>query len=85
MQFQRPPVSEIPDTVEDWDLSFARKEPDAAHPFGKMRWRLGSNEWICNKMFGDMQLNGCEPLGSMRMRGRLMIDEDGKAFYKGGG
>ncbi len=26
MPFQRPPVSEIPDTVEDWDFSFTLSE-----------------------------------------------------------
>lgn len=81
MQFQRPPVSEIPNTVEDWDFSFARKDQDVEHPYGKFRWRLGDREWICNRMFGRARLNGCTPDGHMLIRVRLRIDESGRAQY----
>ena len=83
MQFHRPPVSDIPETVEDWDFSFARHEADQNHPYGRFRWRLGGDEWICNKMFGELKLNGCLPSGHMSVRGRLLINEDGNAYYAG--
>ena len=83
MPFQRAPVSEIPDTIEDWDFSLARKESDPTHPYGKFRWRLGSREWLCDRMFGRLKLNGCTPEGHMRVRGRLLIDENSNAYYAG--
>ncbi len=82
MQFQRPPVSEIPDSVEDWNYSFARHEVDASHPYGKFRWRLGSNEWISNGQFGRWTMNGCDnENGHMFVRCRLLINDDGNAYY----
>ena len=83
MQFQRPPVSEIPDTVEDWDFSFTLKDQDYEHPYGKFRWRLGDREWLCNRMFGRLRLDGCTSNGHMRVRGRLRINDAGNAQYAG--
>lgn len=82
MQFQRAPVSEIPETVETYDFSFARKEGDQTHPYGKFRWRLGGKEWLCDRMFGRVNLEGCDgETGHMQMRCRLQITEDGKAYF----
>lgn len=69
-------MSNPPAGVQEYDFSYAatlRRETGAS----KMRWRLGDDEWLCDRIAGACDMDSLENMGHITVRGELQIVNEG--------